>query len=69
MEDEDSHDHVDAQDDLVFDDDDWTWGDVVKASEAEEPRFDIALEQAQTCCQHQVGMTQLQDLDPCLLFH
>ena len=40
MDDEDSHDHVDVQDDLVFDDDDLTWGDVVRASEAEEPRFD-----------------------------
>ena len=40
MDDEDSHDHVDAQDDLVFDDDDLTWGDVAKASEVEEPRFD-----------------------------
>ena len=40
MADEDSHDHVDAQDDLVFDDDDLTWGDVAIASEAEEPRFD-----------------------------
>ena len=41
MDDEDSHDHVDAQDDLVFDDDDdLTWGDVARASEAEEPRFD-----------------------------
>ena len=28
MDDEDSHNHVDAQDDLVFDDDDLTWGDV-----------------------------------------
>ena len=36
MDDEDSHDHVDAQDDLVFDDDD----DVARASEAKEPRFD-----------------------------
>ena len=41
MDDEDSHDHVDAQDDLVFDDDDLTWGDVARASEAEEPIFDI----------------------------
>ena len=40
MDDEDSHDHVDAQDDLVFDDDDLTWGDVARASEAEEPIFD-----------------------------
>ena len=40
MDDEDSHDHVDAQDDLVFDNDDLTWGDVARASEAEEPRFD-----------------------------
>ena len=40
MDDEDSHDHVDAQDDLVFDDDDLTWGDVARASEAKEPRFD-----------------------------
>ena len=40
MDDEDSHDHVDAQDDLVFDDDDLTWGDVARASEDEEPRFD-----------------------------
>ena len=40
MDDEDSHDHVDAQDDLVFDDDDLTWSDVARASEAEEPRFD-----------------------------
>ena len=40
MDDEDSHDHVDAQDDLVFDDDDLTWGDVARASEAEEPRFE-----------------------------
>ena len=40
MDDEDSHDHVDAQDDLVFDDDDLTWDDVARASEVEEPRFD-----------------------------
>ena len=40
MDDEDSHDHVDAQDDLVFDDDDLTWGDVARVSEPEEPRFD-----------------------------
>ena len=40
MDDEDSHDHVDAQDDLVFDDDDLTWGDVARASEVEESRFD-----------------------------
>ena len=40
MDDEDSHDHVDAQDDLVFDDDDLAWGDVARASEAEELRFD-----------------------------
>ena len=39
MDDEDSHDHVDAQDDLVFGDDDLTWGDVARASEAKEPRF------------------------------
>ena len=40
MNDENSHDHVDAQDDLVFDDDDLTWGDVTRARKAEEPRFD-----------------------------
>ena len=40
MDDENSHDHVDAQDDLVFDDDDLTWGDVARANEVEEPRFD-----------------------------
>ena len=40
MDDEDSHDHVDAQDDLVFDDDNLTRGDVARASEADEPRFD-----------------------------
>ena len=40
MDDEDSHDHVDAQDDLVFDDDDLAWGDVSRASEVKEPRFD-----------------------------
>ena len=40
MDDEDSRDHVDAQDDLVFDDDDLTWGDVARASEAKEPKFD-----------------------------
>ena len=40
MDDEDSPDHVDAQDDLVFDDDDLTWGDVARKSEAEEPRID-----------------------------
>ena len=40
MNDKDSHDHLDAQDDLVFDDDDLTWGDVASASEAEEPGFD-----------------------------
>ena len=40
MDDEDSPDHVDAQDDLVFDDDDLTWADVARASEAKEPRFD-----------------------------
>ena len=39
MDDEDSHDHLDAQDDLVFHDD-LKWGDVARASEAEEPRFD-----------------------------
>ena len=31
MDNEDSRDHVDAQDDLVFDDDDLTWGDVAGA--------------------------------------
>ena len=40
MDDEDSHSHVDAQDDLVFDDDDLTWGDVARASEAKDSRFD-----------------------------
>ena len=40
MDDENSHDHVDAQDDLVFDDDDLTWGDIARASKAKEPRFD-----------------------------
>ena len=40
MDDEDSYDHVDVQDNLVFDDDDLTWGDVGRASEAKEPRFD-----------------------------
>ena len=40
MDDGDSHDHIDAQDDLVFDDDDLTWGDVARASEVTEPRFD-----------------------------
>ena len=40
MDDKDSHNHVDAQDDLVFDDDDLTWGDIARASEAKEPRFD-----------------------------
>ena len=40
MNDEDSHDHVDAHDDLVFDDADLTWGDVARVSKAEEPRFD-----------------------------
>ena len=40
MDDEDSHDHVDAQDHLMFDDDNLTWGDVSRASEGEEPRFD-----------------------------
>ena len=40
MDDEDSHDHVDTQDDLVFDDADLTWGDVARASAAEEPRLD-----------------------------
>ena len=40
IDDENYHDHVDAQDDLVFVDDDLTWGDVVRASEAEGPRFD-----------------------------
>ena len=39
MDDKDSHDHVNAQDNLVFEDDDLTWGDVAKASEAKEPRF------------------------------
>ena len=39
MNDEDSHDRVDTQDDLVFDDDDLTWGDVARAREAED-RFD-----------------------------
>ena len=29
--DEYSHDHLDTQDDLVFDDDDLTWGDVLLA--------------------------------------
>ena len=40
MDDEDYHDHVDAQDDLVFNDDDFTWGDGARASEAKKPRFD-----------------------------
>ncbi|KAJ9682088.1 hypothetical protein PVL29_018125 [Vitis rotundifolia] len=38
MEDEDSHGG--AQDDFVFDDDNLTWGDVARASGAEEARFD-----------------------------
>ena len=38
MEDEDSH--GDAQDDFVFDDDNLTWGDVARATGAEEARFD-----------------------------
>ncbi|RVW92379.1 hypothetical protein CK203_032455 [Vitis vinifera] len=38
MEDEDSH--RGAQDDFVFDDDNLTWGDVARATGAEEARFD-----------------------------
>ena len=38
MEDEDSH--GDAQDDFVFDDDNLTWGDVARATQAEVARFD-----------------------------
>nr|CAN61552.1 hypothetical protein VITISV_020996 [Vitis vinifera] len=38
MEDEDSHGG--AQDDFVFDDDNLTWGDVARATRAEEARFD-----------------------------
>ena len=38
MEDEDSHGG--AQDDFVFDDDNLTWGDVARATGAEEARFD-----------------------------
>ena len=40
IDDGDSYDHIDVQDNLVFDDDDLTWGDVGRASEAKEPRFD-----------------------------
>lgn len=40
MDNEHSHDHVDAQDDLVIDDDDLTCDDVAGASGVEEPRFD-----------------------------
>ena len=40
MNDEDYQGNIDAQDDLVFDDDDLTWGDVARASEAGEPRFE-----------------------------
>ena len=40
MDDDDSHDHINAKDDLVFDDDDLTWGNVDRTSEVEEPRFD-----------------------------
>ena len=40
MDDEYFHNHVNAQDDLEFDDDDLKWGDVARASEAKEPRFD-----------------------------
>ena len=38
MEDEDSHGG--AQDDFVFDDDNLTWGDVARATGAEEAKFD-----------------------------
>ena len=38
MEDEDSHGG--AQDDFVFDDDNLTWGDVARATAAEETKFD-----------------------------
>ena len=38
MEDEDSHGG--AQDNFVFDDDNLTWGDVARATGAEEARFD-----------------------------
>ena len=38
MEDEDSHGGV--QDDFVFDDDNLTWGDVARATRAEEAKFD-----------------------------
>ena len=38
MENEDSHGN--AKDDFVFDDDNLTWGDVARAAEVEEARFD-----------------------------
>ena len=69
MDDEDSHDHVDAQNDLVFNDDDLTWGDVARASEAEKPRFDTRARASSSRLPSSRGMTQLQALNPCLLFH
>ena len=53
----------------MFDDDDLTWGDVARASEAEEPKFDTRARVSSAGCHHQGGMTQLQAIDPCLLFH
>ena len=41
MEDEDSH--GDTQDDFVFDDDNLAWGDVARATGAEEARFDTKI--------------------------
>ena len=69
MNDDDSHDHVDTQDDLVFDDDDLTWGDVARQVKLRSLDLILGLEQAQAGCHHQGGMTQLEALDSCLLFH
>ena len=56
MDDEDSHDHVDAQDDLVFDDDDLTWGDLLKQVKLRSLDLILELEQAQARFQYQGGM-------------
>ena len=70
MDDEDSHDHLDAQDDLVFDDDSLTWGDVTRESEAEEPRFDTRARASSNMLPKSKGNGTGSSSRPmCLIFH